>query len=114
VQALLHDHVECGKHTAADVVAKAQAILSESGLLMAMWKVGVLSGKHAAVDGMTVSQRLAAAAMLFRPLPFLRKHRNGFGQFHHILYSSQTKHPLGFFDRCRDIPRRMLFFDRGK
>jgi hypothetical protein len=28
VQDLLHDHVECGKHSAADVVAKAQAILS--------------------------------------------------------------------------------------
>jgi hypothetical protein len=27
VQALLHDHVECGKHTAADVVAKVQAVL---------------------------------------------------------------------------------------
>ena len=29
VQAVLHDHVECGKHSAADVVAKAQAVLSE-------------------------------------------------------------------------------------
>jgi hypothetical protein len=26
VQALLHDHVECRKHSAADVVAKAQAV----------------------------------------------------------------------------------------
>jgi hypothetical protein len=33
VQALLHDHVECGKHSAADVVAKAQAVLSEPELL---------------------------------------------------------------------------------
>jgi hypothetical protein len=40
VQALLHDHVECGKHTAADVVAKAQSILSESRLLMDMWEAG--------------------------------------------------------------------------
>jgi hypothetical protein len=40
VHALLLAHVECGKHTAADVVAKAQAILSESALLMAMWEVG--------------------------------------------------------------------------
>jgi hypothetical protein len=32
VQALLHDHIECGKHTAADVVAKVQAILSEAEL----------------------------------------------------------------------------------
>jgi hypothetical protein len=29
VQALLHDHAECGKHTAAEVVAKAQAVLTK-------------------------------------------------------------------------------------
>jgi hypothetical protein len=40
VQALLHDHIECGKHTAADVIAKAQAVLSESELLRAMFDVG--------------------------------------------------------------------------
>jgi hypothetical protein len=40
VQALLHDHAECGKHTAADVVAKAQAVLSEPELLRAMSDVG--------------------------------------------------------------------------
>jgi hypothetical protein len=40
VQALLHDHTECGKHTAADVVAKAQAVLSEPELLRAMFDVG--------------------------------------------------------------------------
>jgi hypothetical protein len=40
VQALLHDHVECDKHSAADVVAKAQAVLSESELLRAMFDVG--------------------------------------------------------------------------
>ena len=40
VQALLHDLVECGKHSAADVVAKAQAVLSESKLLRAMFEVG--------------------------------------------------------------------------
>jgi hypothetical protein len=40
VQALLHDYVECGKHSAADVVAKAQAVLSESELLRAMFDVG--------------------------------------------------------------------------
>jgi hypothetical protein len=40
VQALLHDHTECGKHTAADVVVKAQAVLSESALLRAMFDVG--------------------------------------------------------------------------
>jgi hypothetical protein len=43
VQALLHDHVECGKHSAADVVAKAQAVLSEPDLLRAMFDVGYLS-----------------------------------------------------------------------
>jgi hypothetical protein len=40
VQALLHDHAESGKHTAADVVAKAQAVLSEAELLRAMFDVG--------------------------------------------------------------------------
>jgi hypothetical protein len=40
VQALLHDHAGCGKHTAADVVAKAQAVLSEPNLLRAMFDVG--------------------------------------------------------------------------
>jgi hypothetical protein len=40
VQALLHDHAERGKHTAADVVAKAQAVLSEPELLRAMFVVG--------------------------------------------------------------------------
>jgi hypothetical protein len=40
VQALLHDHIEGGKHTAADVVAKAQAVLSEYELLRAMFDVG--------------------------------------------------------------------------
>ena len=40
VQALLHDHLECGKHYAAEVIAKAQSILSEDDLLRALWKVG--------------------------------------------------------------------------
>jgi hypothetical protein len=40
VQALLHDHAEGGKYSAADVVARAQEILSESKLLRAMWDVG--------------------------------------------------------------------------
>jgi hypothetical protein len=29
----LDDHIECGKHSAADVVVKAQAVLSETELL---------------------------------------------------------------------------------
>jgi hypothetical protein len=40
VQAVLHDLFECGKHTAADVVAKAQTVLSEPELLRAMFDVG--------------------------------------------------------------------------
>jgi hypothetical protein len=40
MQALLHDYIECSKHSAADVVAKAQGILSESDLLRAMFDVG--------------------------------------------------------------------------
>ena len=40
VQALLDDHLASGKHSAADVVAKAQAVLSETELLRAMFDVG--------------------------------------------------------------------------
>ena len=40
VQALLDDHIAGGKHSAADVVAKAQAVLSEPELLRAMFNVG--------------------------------------------------------------------------
>jgi hypothetical protein len=40
VQALLDDHLAGGKHSAADVVAKAQGILSEPALLLAMFDVG--------------------------------------------------------------------------
>ncbi len=40
VQALLDDHVAGGKRSAADVVAKAQAVLSEAELLQAMFDVG--------------------------------------------------------------------------
>jgi hypothetical protein len=40
VQVLLHDHIECGRHSAADVVAKAQAVLTEPELLRAMFDVG--------------------------------------------------------------------------
>jgi len=39
VQALLHDHIECGNHSAAEV-AKAQSVLSEAELLRAMLDVG--------------------------------------------------------------------------
>jgi hypothetical protein len=41
VQAMLHDYLEAGAPTtAADVIAKAQAVLSESELLRAMFDVG--------------------------------------------------------------------------
>ena len=40
LQALLDDHVAGGTHSAADVVAKAQALLSEPELLRAMYDVG--------------------------------------------------------------------------
>jgi hypothetical protein len=42
VQALLHDYLECGKHSAAaaDVIAKTQAVLSEPELLRAMFDAG--------------------------------------------------------------------------
>jgi hypothetical protein len=40
VQTLLDDHIAGGKHSAADVVAKAQAVLTESELLRAMFDVG--------------------------------------------------------------------------
>ena len=52
VQALLDDHVAGGKHSAADVVTKAHAVLSEAELLRAMFDVGyrcrLLPAKHAA------------------------------------------------------------------
>ena len=40
VQALLDDHLAGGKHSATDVVAKSQAVLSEPELLRAMFDVG--------------------------------------------------------------------------
>ena len=40
VQALLDDHVAGGKRSAADVIAKAQTVLSEPEPLRAMFDVG--------------------------------------------------------------------------
>jgi hypothetical protein len=51
VQALLHDHVECGKHTAEEVVKKLQKILSEDELLKAMWGVGYFQAPLKEFDG---------------------------------------------------------------
>lgn len=39
-QALLHDHLEGGRFTADEMVHKLAALMSEEGLLRAMWKVG--------------------------------------------------------------------------
>ena len=41
-QALIHDHVECGEHTAEDVVTRLRAIFEETALLQAMYDVGYL------------------------------------------------------------------------
>ena len=41
-QALIHDHVECGDHTAEDVVTRLRAIFEETALLQAMYDVGYL------------------------------------------------------------------------
>jgi hypothetical protein len=40
VQALLDDHVTGGKYSAADLIARAQEVLSEPELLRAMFDVG--------------------------------------------------------------------------
>ena len=50
VQALLDDHLAHGKHSAADVVAKAQAVLSESTLLRAMFDVGFFPPNSSSPD----------------------------------------------------------------
>ena len=40
MQALLHDHAERGKDSPADIIARAQAVLSDSKLLRALFVVG--------------------------------------------------------------------------
>jgi hypothetical protein len=47
MQALLHDHAECGKYTAADVVAKAQEVLSESALFRAIVRCRLFLAEYA-------------------------------------------------------------------
>jgi hypothetical protein len=42
VQALLNDHIACGKLSAANVVAKVQSVLTDPDLLRAMFDVGYL------------------------------------------------------------------------
>jgi hypothetical protein len=36
-QAILHDHLECGNHSPAEALAKLQHVLSEDGLLRALY-----------------------------------------------------------------------------
>jgi hypothetical protein len=50
VQTLLDDHIAGGKHTAADVISKAQAILSEPALQRAMFDVGYFPPNTPPVD----------------------------------------------------------------
>jgi hypothetical protein len=52
VQALLDDHIAGGRHTAADVVAKAQAVLSESTATAGNVRCRLFPAEHAAA-GMT-------------------------------------------------------------
>ena len=39
-QAILHDHLECGKYSPAGALAKLQCVLSEDGLPRAFYDVG--------------------------------------------------------------------------
>jgi hypothetical protein len=39
-QALIHDHVECGKHTAEEVIVRLWATFEERALSQAMYDVG--------------------------------------------------------------------------
>jgi hypothetical protein len=39
-QAILHDRLECGKHSPAEALAKLQRVLPEDGLLRALYDIG--------------------------------------------------------------------------
>jgi len=39
-QALIHDHFECGKHSAEEVVSRLRVLMEERALLRAMYDVG--------------------------------------------------------------------------
>jgi hypothetical protein len=61
LQALLHDYAECRKHSAADVVSKAQKILSEPELLQAMFDVGYFPPSTPTNRDVLVSTMLSVA-----------------------------------------------------
>lgn len=42
-QALLHDHLESGRFTSDEIVKKLAALMSEEGLLRAMWQLEYFS-----------------------------------------------------------------------
>jgi hypothetical protein len=42
-QAILHDHLKCGKHSAAEALERLQRVLSEEPLRRALHDVGYLS-----------------------------------------------------------------------
>jgi hypothetical protein len=75
-QALLDDHLAGSKHSAAEVVAKAQAVLSEAELLRAMFDVGYfplsfrtsleLSLREAILSGVS---RVSTILTAFQPFP---------------------------------------------
>jgi hypothetical protein len=48
VQVLLDDHLVSGKHSATDVVAKAQAVLSGTGIATGDVRCRLLPAEHAA------------------------------------------------------------------
>jgi hypothetical protein len=69
LQALLHDHVECGKHAASDVVTKVQAILSEPELLQAMYDVGYFPANTPPTSEAEQDALVAARSPLRSSLP---------------------------------------------
>jgi hypothetical protein len=64
VQALLDDHLAGGKHSAADVIAKAQSVMTEPVLLRALFDVGYLPPSHGPPPVTVARSRLNQA-----PLP---------------------------------------------
>jgi hypothetical protein len=57
-QAILHDHLESGKHSPAEALAKLQRVLSEHGLLRALYDVGYFSPTTPPVSAQLALRRL--------------------------------------------------------